>query len=202
MRLIHIVGPSGSGKTTLGKILAENKRYLVVDTDDVNDPHALELLAKLQPRTNAQHGKYKEKIETLDSEKFAKIIDDAGTQYDAVIIVGMIIDMPRVRKLIKRKDIEFSGYIIKVAPELIWQRINVRHFELISRHLNAIRSELKSSTNPYVSGELFLHKYELRRGFPTCMGSVLNNIDWINDNYKQKKYKTLPPEKIIQKINL
>ena len=42
--IIHIGGPSGSGKSTLGSMIAKNKRFIVVESDDIDDANALKII--------------------------------------------------------------------------------------------------------------------------------------------------------------
>ena len=41
---IHILGPSGSGKTTLGKKIAKLKKFILLDTDDIDDKNCLKII--------------------------------------------------------------------------------------------------------------------------------------------------------------
>lgn len=45
--IIHIKGVSGSGKTTLGnKLRKEIKNSIVIDTDDIDDKNATEIIER------------------------------------------------------------------------------------------------------------------------------------------------------------
>lgn len=43
--LIHISGPSGSGKTTLANELKSTPGLIVIDLDDIDDHHAMNLIS-------------------------------------------------------------------------------------------------------------------------------------------------------------
>lgn len=44
--LFHISGPNGSGKTTLGKKLESIPDTIIIDTDEIDDINALEILSE------------------------------------------------------------------------------------------------------------------------------------------------------------
>ena len=43
--LFHITGPAGSGKTTLGNKLSKIPNTMIIDTDEIDDSNAMDIIS-------------------------------------------------------------------------------------------------------------------------------------------------------------
>jgi shikimate kinase len=186
--LIHISGASGSGKSSLGARIKELKRFEVIETDDINDRHALGLIRK--------HELTRSKVKQLDTQQFAKLIQRSKRD---VVIVGRIIDMSSVRKLIGEH--KFHGFYLDVDADTVFRRLNTRHIELIRDRATEMIALLRSRKYSVDEIEaLFLHEFEIRRSMPTFADAVKRGIAEDIRLAKKEKYRILKPDQILKQL--
>lgn len=184
--IVHISGASGAGKTTIGQHFA-SLGLRVIDTDDINDKHALAMLEK---------GKYdRSAIKRADTKQFAKIINESD---EPIIIVGRIIDLTSVLKMVKKY--KFYGFYLNVDADTIFRRANLRHLSLIKKHANEMEALLRSDTKPEIISHICLHRFELRRIFLLHLDTIKEGIKMDKEKRKKEGYKILSAEKIIDAV--
>jgi adenylylsulfate kinase-like enzyme len=195
--LVHISGPSGSGKSFLATQLRTQKKKntLIVDTDDIDDAHALQLIAQPKYRKFLEIGQvdkvFREK-DKLNREWIKKEVTPLLKKGWTVILVGLSFGM------IKSAN---KKYVIMIKDkEELYRRVYLRTLEDILAHGNDIRKLFKSGTHPEIIKLLCLHKYKIRQDF---IGPYYPSLMWINKFYVEHNragYQALSQGKILEHI--
>lgn len=192
INIIHITGASGAGKSTLGnKIKALG--YRVIETDDINDKNALELIDKKELSRAA--------VKKMDTQEFVNIINQSDGD---IVIVGRIIDMKRVMKQIKRKHV-FYGFYLDVDAAIVFKQVNTRHIEKIKIHaksmidlLDSIDVTAATKINDIDNVEaIIMHKYKIRLPVLYFFDQIKQNIKDDKAAVRKDKYKIKSASEIL-----
>lgn len=192
--LFHITGPSGSGKTTLGQKLSKIPNTLIIDTDEIDDTNAMEIIEdpkfdELFKNENSIGGFF-HLLERRNMEKLGEILE---TNKNAnIIIVGMTIYPPR--------ETAVQGYSIDISSDANYHQLNNRTLETICANCVNLTDLFKNQPNKYKIDLTMLFKYKIRRSFPIIPLEIDEGIEMRKKHAKEIGYKYLTHEKIVEDI--
>ncbi len=192
--LFHITGPVGSGKTTLGQKLSKIPNTIIIDTDEIDDLNAIEIIQNPAYKDfflneNTVGGFWK-MLEQKNMEKLGELLE--SNKNSNIIIVGMTIYPPG--------ETNVQGYSIDISPDLNYYQLNKRTLESICSNCIAIGDLLDKSKNKYISDLTMLFKYKIRISFPIVPFQVEEGIEMRKKHALELGYKYLSQEKIVDDI--
>jgi len=193
-KIIHITGPSGSGKSSMIDKLNKHKNIIILDTDIIDDKHALDLL---------KNDKYKKYISNGNIYLFFKQKDKLNSQYlknfikdnydKIIIIIGLAFgDSP--------KNISNYKFCIKIDPETLYKRVYLRTLFDICTHSNEIEKLLKSKIHPEIIKILIVHKFHVRQDFIGPYYPAIDDLNKFYGEHKKNKYEIIDKNMVFKKV--
>lgn len=192
--LFHITGPSGSGKTTLGKQLTKIPNTIIIDTDDIDDTNAMDIITdpkfdELFKNENSIN-KFYQLLEQRNLEKLGHILE---TNKDTnIIIIGMTIYPPG--------ETAVQGYSIDVSSDANYYQLNNRSLDAICSNCVELKDLMENEKNKYKVDLTMLFKYKIRRSFPTIPYQIDEGIELRKKHALEIGYKYQSQEKIVEDI--
>jgi hypothetical protein len=192
--LFHICGPSGSGKTTLGKKLESIPNTFIIDTDEIDDYNALEILSEPKYQhffisENTIDGFWK----MLEQKNSSVLLDLLEKNKDKIIIiVGMTIYPPA--------ETGVKGYSIDISANNNFYQINKRSLNEICSNSNELNQLFENEKNKFIVDLIILFKYKIRQSFPIIPFQLDNGIEMRKKHDTELGYKYLKPEEIYTDI--
>jgi energy-coupling factor transporter ATP-binding protein EcfA2 len=192
--LFHITGPSGSGKTTLGNQLSKIPNTIIIDTDEIDDTNAMDIITdskfdELFKNENTINGFF-QLLEQRNLEKLAHILE---TNKDSnIIIVGMTIYPPG--------ETAVQGYSIDVSSNSNYYQLNNRTLDTICSNCVELKDLMENEKNKYKIDLTMLFKYKIRRSFPIIPYQIDEGIELRKKHAQEIGYKYLSQEKIVEDI--
>ena len=192
--LFHITGPSGSGKTTIGKKLQNISNTFVIDTDDIDDSNALEILSDpkykhLFSNENSIDGFWK-MLEQKNLDSLLELLEK--NKGKNIIIVGMTIYPPG--------ETDVHGYSIDISSDDIFYQVNKRNLGEICSNSTEINELFEKEKNKNLVDLLILFKYKVKQSFPIIPQQIVNSIEMRKKHDIEIGYKYLKQEEIIKDI--
>jgi hypothetical protein len=192
--LFHITGPSGSGKTTLGQKLSQLPNTLIIDTDEIDDSNALEILENPEFKDfflneNTINGFWK-MLERKNMEKLSELLN--SNKNSNIIIVGMTIYPPG--------ETNVQGYSIDISSDSNYYQLNKRSLDTICSNCVELKDLMSKNKNKYITDLTILFKYKLRHSFPILPIQIEEGIDLRKKHSQELGYKYLTQEKIVSDI--
>jgi hypothetical protein len=192
--LFHITGPSGSGKTTIGKKLQNISNTFVIDTDDIDDSNALEILSDpkykhLFSNENSIDGFWK-MLEHKNLDNLLELLEK--NKGKNIIIVGMTIYPPG--------ETGVHGYSIDISSDDIFYQVNKRNLAEICTNSNELIELFEKEKNKNLVDLLILFKYKVKQSFPIIPQQIVNSIEMRKKHDTEMGYKYLKSEEIIKDI--
>ncbi len=185
--LVHISGPSGSGKSTLANQLKKHNTLIVIDLDDVDDKHAMELIS--QPKYKRLLGTQKadqvyQKKRELNKAWLKDTVQPLLELGKTVVLVGLPFGYIKADK----------KFVIKIDSATLYRRVYTRTLDDIVNNSSKLRSLLNSEEHPEVIKFLCVHKYKLRQDFigPPSFQEPAK----FYEDHKKHGYKAMPVDKI------
>jgi uridine kinase len=196
--IIHIKGVSGSGKSTLGnKLQKAIKNSVVIDTDDIDDKNAVDIIGNKKYNSyfcEKKINKFFDLRAKMNFNDVKKIIKQCEDNNKILIFVGLSFYG-------KADPINYANYkyFIDIDPEDNFRFATSRNIGDICRECKNLKSLMKKETNPYKIQMLILHKYKIRGGFRQ-MNQIVNNINFFKEKAKNEKYKLMSSDDIYYDI--
>jgi len=192
--LFHITGPAGSGKTTLGNKLSKIPNIVIIDTDEIDDQNAMDIITDLKynelfKNENTVDGFFKI-LEQRNSEKLGKILE--SNKGSNIIIVGMTIYPP--------SETGVQGYSIDISADANYYQLNKRTLESICSNCVELKDLLENEKSKYKVDLMMLFKYKIRFQFPIIPFQVEDGIKMRKTHAQELGYKYLSQEKIVEDI--
>lgn len=192
--LFHITGPSGSGKTTLGNKLSKIPDTIIIDTDDIDDTNAMNIITdpnfnELFKNENNVDGFF-QILEKRNLEKLDEILK--ANKKSNIIIVGMTIYPP--------EETVLQGYSIDISSDANYYQLNTRTLDSICSNCVDLKDLMEKETNKYKSDLIMLFKYKIRLSFPIIPHQIDEGIELRKKHSEEIGYKYLSQEKIVSDI--
>jgi uridine kinase len=196
--IIHIIGVSGSGKTTLGnKLRAKIKNSVVIDTDDIDDKNAIDIIEDTKYNSyfcEKKLNKFFDLKEKMNYNDVKKIIKQCEDNNKILIFIGLSF----YGKADPTNYADYK-YFIDIDPEDNFRYVTSRNIDDICKECKNLKLLMKKEKNPYKLQMLILHKYKIRGGF-RHMNQIVNNIDFFKKNARKEKYKIMSSNDIYDDI--
>lgn len=192
--LFHITGPAGSGKTTLGNKLSKIPNTIIIDTDDIDDSNAMDIIT--DPKFNELFKNEKtvngffQILEQRNLEKLGELLET--NKNSNVIIVGMTIYPPG--------ETAVQGYSIDISADANYYQLNTRTLDSICSNCVDLKDLMKKEKNKYKADLIMLFKYKIRLSFPTIPYQIDEGIKLRKKHAQEIGYKYLSQEKIVDDI--
>jgi hypothetical protein len=189
--LFHICGPSRSGKTTLGKKLESISNTFVIDTDEIDEANALEILYEPKYKhfftnDNTIDGFWK----MLDQKNIDKISELIIKNKDKnIIIVGMTIYPPA--------ETDVKRYSIDISTNDNYYEINKRSLNQICSNCTELNKLFENEKNKFIIDLIILFKYKIRQSFPIIPFQIDKEIEIRKKHDLELGYKYLKSEEIF-----
>lgn len=192
--LFHITGPTGSGKTTLGNKLSKIPNTIIIDTDEIDDSNAMDIILdpkfnELFKNENTINGFF-QILEQRNLEKLGEILET--NKNSNIIIVGMTIFPPG--------ETAVQGYSIDISADDNYYQLNTRTLDTICSNCVDLKDLMEKETNKYKADLTMLFKYKIRRSFPIIPYQIDEGIELRKKHTQEIGYKYLSPEKIVSDI--
>lgn len=191
--IIHINGPAGSGKSTLGRKIAKDKRFVVIESDIIDDANAVKII-KDKKYDNLFTMKNVDKFFKLLKQKSEDSLDDILDKIEdsgkIAVVVGLIIDV---------KDAD-KKYYIKIDLDTLYKNIHNRTFNDICDNKNEINKLLKKEKNIHKINMLLLYKYKIRTPVPLIPPKIEEDIKNGEKQAKKDKFKIMTVDNIYKEI--
>ena len=169
--LFHITGPAGSGKTTLGNKLSKIPNTIIIDTDEIDDFNAMDIIT--DPKFNELFKNEKtvngffQILEQRNLEKLDELLET--NKKSNVIIVGMTIYLP--------VETAVQGYSIDIDDDSNYYQLNTRTLDSICSNCVDLKDLMEKETNKYKTDLTMLFKYKIRRSFPIIPYQIDEGIE-------------------------
>ena len=141
--LFHITGSSGTGKTTLGKKLEQIPNTIVIDTDNIDDSNALEILSNKKYEHFFKNEKtingFWQMLEQKDLDKLFEILEQNKNKN--IILVGLTIYPPPETAVI--------GYCIDDDSTSNYFQLNQKTLKDICSNCVELQDLLEKETNKF-----------------------------------------------------
>lgn len=192
--LFHITGPSGSGKTTLGKKLSSIPNTTIIDTDEIDDSNAMDIITdpkfdELFKNENSVNTFF-QLLERRNMEKLGELLEK--NKDSNIIIIGMTIYPPG--------ETNVYGYSIDVSADSNFYQLNKRTLDSICSNCVELKDLLEKEKNKYKVDLIMLFKYKIRRSFPIIPYQIDEGIELRKKHADELGYKYLSQEKIVEDI--
>lgn len=192
--LFHITGPAGSGKTTLGEKLAKIPNTVIIDTDEIDDSNAMEIIEdpkfdELFKNESSIEGFFI-LLERRNMEKLSQILE--SNKGSNIIIVGMTIYPPG--------ETAVHGYSIDLNSDANYYQLNKRTLDTICSNCVDLNDLIVNEPNKYKIDLTILFKYKIRRSFPIIPYQIDEGIELRKKHALELGYKYLTQEKIVEDI--
>lgn len=192
--LFHITGPTGSGKTTLGNKLSKIPNTVIIDTDEIDDTNAMEIIGDskfnelFKNESTVNH--FFKLLEQKNSEKLGELLElNKGSN---IIIVGMTIYPPG--------ETGVQGYSIDISSDANYYQLNKRTLDSICSNCVEIKNLFEKEKSKYKIDLIMLFKYKIRFQFPIIPSQVEDGIKIRKAHAQELGYKYLSQEKIVEDI--
>lgn len=192
--LFHITGPAGSGKTTLGNKLSKIPNTIIIDTDEIDDTNAMDIITdpkfnELFKNENTVNGFF-QILEQRNLEKLGEILE--ANKNSNIIIVGMTIYPP--------EETAIQGYSIDIDTDNNYYQLNTRILDSLCSNCVDLKDLMEKETNKYKADLTMLFKYKIRRSFPIIPYQIDEGIELRKKHAQEIGYKYLSQEKIVEDI--
>ena len=192
--LFHITGPSGSGKTTLGLQLSKIPNTIIIDTDEIDDTNAMDIIGDSKfndffKNENSINGFF-QVLEQRNLEKLGKLLEI--NKNSNIIIVGMTIYPP--------EETAVQGYSIDVNSDSKYYQLNKQILDSICSNCVDLKDLLEKEPNKYKADLIILFKYKIRGCFPIIPYQIDDGIQLRKKHAQEIGYKYLTHEKIVEDI--
>ena len=192
--LFHITGPAGSGKTTVGVKLSGLSNTVIIDTDEIDDSNAIEIIenpenSKLFSSEETVNG-FWNLLEQKNTERLAVLLEK--NKGKNIIIVGMNVYPPG--------ETDVHGYSINFESDNVYAQLNTWALESICSNCSELKNLFIEEKNKYKVDLSMLFKFKLRRGFPLLPIQISQGIELIKKHSVEIGYKYLKQNEIIQDI--
>lgn len=192
--LFHITGPTGSGKTTLGNKLSKIPNTVIIDTDEIDDTNAMDIITDLKyndlfKNENTVNHFFK-LLEQRNSEKLGELLEK--NKNSNIIIVGMTIYPP--------SETGVQGYSIDISADANYYQLNKRTLDSICSNCVELKDLLEKEESKYKVDLTMLFKYKIRFQFPIIPFQVEDGIKMRKTHAQELGYKYLSQEKIVEDI--
>lgn len=196
--IIHIAGSSGSGKTTLGNELKKLNKFIVVDTDDIDDKNFKRLLKsnkEFKKSLNNNTSKWERIKEDENLKSLECVIDKATKQNNNLIIVGIsLFGKADPSKFAEKK------YFIKIDPDILYRRVFLRTLDDIYKNYSKIKSLLKNEENLDTIPFKLSHNFDLRKPFVQEFDFFKKREKQFIKRFRDNKYKIKEVDEIYEEI--
>lgn len=193
--LFHITGPSGAGKTTLGKKLENIENTIVIDTDEIDDTNALEILSNPKYEHFYKNEKTTEgfwkMLEQKNLDKLFEILEQNKNKN--IILVGLTIFPPPETAVI--------GYSIDIDSTTNFFQLNTRTLESICENCSDLTNLLKNEKNKFKVDLEILFRYKIRGSFPVIPFRIDESIEMRKKYAEEIGYKYMNFNDIFDDIN-
>ena len=192
--LFHITGPAGSGKTTLGNKLSKIPNTVIIDTDEIDDANAMDIINdpqfnKLFKNENTVD-EFFQILEQKNMEKLGEILKE--NKNSNIIIVGIKIYPPG--------ETAVQGYSIDISADSNYFQLNNRTLDSICSNCVDLKDLMEKEPNKYKIDLIMLFKYKIRRSFPVLPIQINDGIELRKKHAHEIGYKYLSQEKIVEDI--
>ena len=192
--LFHITGPAGSGKTTLGNKLSKIPNTVIIDTDEIDDANAMDIINdpqfnKLFKNENTVD-EFFQILEQKNMEKLGEILKE--NKNSNIIIVGITIYPPG--------ETAVQGYSIDISADSNYFQLNNRTLDSICSNCVDLKDLMEKEPNKYKIDLIMLFKYKIRRSFPIIPIQINDGIELRKKHAHEIGYKYLSQEKIVEDI--
>lgn len=192
--LFHITGSAGSGKTTLGKKLSSLPNTIVLDTDDIYDTNAIELLNdptydKIFENNVKVQGFWKI-VEKKNYDDLYELLKNNKNKN--IIMVGMTIYPP--------PETDVIGYTIDIDSNDLFYQLNKRTIETICTNCIDITKLFEEEKNKYKVDLKLLFEYKIRLSFPILPNQIDESVANRKKHSEELGYKYLKADEIIEEI--
>ena len=192
--LFHITGPAGSGKTTLGNKLSKIPNTVIIDTDEIDDSNAMDIITdpkynELFKNENTVNQFFK-LLEQRNTEKLGKILE--SNKGSNIIIVGMTIYPPG--------ETGVQGYSIDISADANYYQLNKITLDSICSNCGELKDLLEKEQSKYKVDLIMLFRYKIRSQFPIIPFQVEDGIKMRKTHAQELGYKYLSQEKIVEDI--
>ena len=192
--LFHITGPAGSGKTTLGNKLSKIPNTVIIDTDEIDDANAMDIINdpqfnKLFKNENTVD-EFFQILEQKNIEKLGEILKE--NKNSNIIIVGITIYPPG--------ETAVQGYSIDISADSNYFQLNNRTLDSICSNCVDLKDLMEKEPNKYKIDLIMLFKYKIRRSFPIIPIQINDGIELRKKHAHEIGYKYLSQEKIVEDI--
>jgi len=192
--LFHITGPAGSGKTTLGNKLSKIPNTVIIDTDEIDDANAMDIINdpqfnKLFKNENTVD-EFFQILEQKNMEKLGEILKE--NKNSNIIIVGVTMYPPG--------ETAVQGYSIDISADSNYFQLNNRTLDSICSNCVDLKDLMEKEPNKYKIDLIMLFKYKIRRSFPIIPIQINDGIELRKKHAHEIGYKYLSQEKIVEDI--
>ena len=193
--IIHILGKPGTGKTTLGKRLSKLPNTVVIDTDDIDDSNAFEILSNSKYeyffKNENTIGGFWKMLEQHNLDKLFEILEQNKNKH--VIIVGLTIFPPQETAVI--------GYSIDIDSTTNYFQINKRTLNDICTNCKDLTELFEKEKNKLKLDLEILFKYKIRNEFPLIPFRIDEAIEMRKKHSEEIGYKYMKVDDIYNDIS-
>lgn len=192
--LFHITGPAGSGKTTLGNQLSKIPNTVIIDTDELDDSNAMDIIndAKFDElfKNESTVSGFFRLLEQRNAIKLGELLE--SNKDKNIIIVGMTIYPPG--------ETAVQGYSIDISTDANYFQLNKRTLDSICSNCIELKDLMDNESSKYKIDLIILFKYKIRVQFPIIPFQVEDGIKMRKKHALELGYKYLTQEKIVEDI--
>ena len=191
--IIHIDGPSGSGKSTLGRKIAKDKRFIVIESDEIDDINAVKIIKDKKYNnlfTMKNVDKFFDLLKQKSEESLEIVIEKLSKFKKIIVVIGLTINV---------KDVD-KKYFIKINLDTLYKNIHNRTFNDICDNKEDIDKLMKKEKNIHKINMLLLFKYKIRTPVPTIPPKIETDIKNREKQARKNKYKILSSDNIYKEI--
>ena len=166
----------------------------IIDTDDIDDLNALEILSEPKYKHFFSNEKtidgFWEMLEQKNTDNVLELLNK--NKGKNIIIVGMTIYPPA--------ETGVHGYSIDINSDDIFYQINKRSLNEISSKSDELNELFEKEKNKYLIDLFILFKYKIRQSFPVIPQQINNSIKMRKKHDIELGYRYLKAEEIIKDI--
>jgi adenylate kinase family enzyme len=191
--IIHINGCAGSGKSTLGRKIARNKKFTVIEADDIDDANAVKIIQDKKYDnlfTMKNVDKFFNLLKKKSEDSLDEVLDKVEKSGKIAVVIGLTINVPDADK----------KYFIKIGLDKLYKNIHNRTFNDICSHKKEIDKLLKTEKNIHKINMLLLYKYKIRQPVPSIPPEIEKQIKDREKQAKKDKFKIMTADNIYKEI--